>query len=68
MAPGTASERTLSIVASKVNTLARLSEDTLLPAMRALLKLDRVLAEPSGAAGVAARLSGQVRGTARWWW
>ena len=67
MAPGTASERTLSIVASKVNT-ARLSEDTLLPAMRALLKLDRVLAEPSGAAGVAARLSGQVRGTARWWW
>ncbi len=49
-------------MASKVHTLARLSEDALLPALRVLLELDRVLAEPSGAAGVAALLSGQVRG------
>lgn len=62
LAPGTVSERTLRVVALKVGTLVRLEDDALMPAMRALLELDRVLAEPSGAAGVAALLAGQVAG------
>lgn len=63
LAPGTVSERTLNIVGSLVPDLIRLEDDALFPAMRLLLERERLLAEPSAAASVAALLSGQVMGS-----
>lgn len=63
LAPGTASERTLELVGAFAETVLRLVDDELFVAMRHLLERDRVLAEPSGAAGVAALLSGRVPGS-----
>jgi len=63
LAPGTVSERTLGIVGASAEVVVRLADDDLFPAMRLLLERERVLAEPSAAASVAALLSGEVRGT-----
>jgi threonine dehydratase len=62
LAPGTVSDRTLTIVGARARNLIRLEDETLFPAMRVLLERERVLAEPSGAAAVAALISGQVKG------
>ncbi len=62
LAPGTASERTLSLVGAFADTVLRLADDTLFVAMRVLLERERVLAEVSGAAGVAALLAAPVAG------
>jgi threonine dehydratase len=60
--PGTVSERTLRIVGGLAQTLLRLTDDALAPAMHTLLTRDRVLCELSGAAAVAALLGGAVPG------
>lgn len=62
LAPGTVSERTLALAGRRAETLVRLDDEELFPAMRALLERDRILAEPSGAAGVAALIGGRVTG------
>ncbi len=63
LAPGTASERTLRLVGAFAEDVVRLADDELFVAMRYLLERERVLAEPSGAAGVAALLAGRVAGS-----
>jgi threonine dehydratase len=63
LAPGTASERTLSLVGAFADTVLRLKDDELFVAMRVLIERERVLAEPSGAAGVAAVLAGPLAGS-----
>lgn len=62
LAPGTVSERTLHIVGAAAGAMVRLDDEELFPAMRLLLERERVLAEPSGAAAVAALASGKVHG------
>ncbi len=62
LAPGTVSDRTLAIVGTYAEDLVRLEDDVLFPAMRFLLERERVLAEPSGAAAVAALLAGRIAG------
>jgi len=61
--PGTVSERTLRLVGGLAETLIRLTDAELLPAMHTLIARDRVLSEVSGAAGVAALLGGGVPGS-----
>ena len=63
LAPGTVTERTLAIVGGTAESLVRLEDHELFVAMRFLLERERILAEPSGAAGVAALLRGEVPGT-----
>lgn len=62
LAPGTTSERTLALTGAMADAVVRLEDPSLFWAMRLLLERERVLAEPSGAAGVAALLAGQGRG------
>ncbi len=62
LAPGTVTDRTLAIVGAAARVLVRLEDHELFVAMRLLLERERVLAEPSGAAGVAALLRGEVPG------
>jgi threonine dehydratase len=63
LAPGTVSRRTLAIVGTHAEHLVRLDDRQLFTAMRFMLERERVLAEPSGAAAVAALLAAQVEGT-----
>jgi threonine dehydratase len=62
LAPGTVSDRTLSLAGAAAEAFVRLADDDLLPAMRALLECDGIPTEPSAAAGVAALLSGRISG------
>lgn len=60
LAPGSASERTLTLVRAFAQAVLSLRDEDLFPAMRHLLERERVLAEPSGAAGVAALLTDRL--------
>lgn len=63
LAPRAVSERTLRLVEAFAAQVIRLFDDQLYPAMRWLTERERLLAEPSGAASVAALLSGAVEGS-----
>lgn len=58
-------EHTLAHTAKYVDQLLRVSDDDLLEALRLLLRAERVVAEPAGAAGVAALLRYGARGLGR---
>ena len=62
LAPRAVSERTRRLVEALAEGIVRLPDEALFPAMRHLIERERVLVEPSGAAAVAALLSGQVAG------
>ena len=62
LAPRAVSERTLRLVGALAETVIPLGDEALLPAVRWLVERERILAEPSGAAAVAALLTGAIRG------
>jgi threonine dehydratase len=55
------SERTLRLVRRLVDDVVLVTDDEILDAMRLLLERVKLLAEPAGAAGLAALLAGRVR-------
>jgi threonine dehydratase len=62
LAPRAVSERTLRLVGTLAEAVVPLEDDALPGAVRWLVERERVLAEPSGAAVVAALLAGLVKG------
>ncbi len=62
LAPRAVSERTRRLVEAFAERVVPLDDQSLLPAVRWLLERERLLAEPSGAAVVAAALSGALGG------